>query len=70
MNETNIVKSFGDDIPGLNLLPEQLRSWVLIALVLVPLIGRAYKAVANGGGLRGIWSAIVYGTNTPKPPTE
>lgn len=30
------------------------------------LIGRAYTAIRNGGGLMGIWNGLVFGTNVPK----
>lgn len=33
-------------------------------------VGRIYKAIVNGGGFVSIWHALLYGTNTPKPPTE
>lgn len=56
-------------------LPEQLlnapvKDWQLnglTLLVVVQLLGRAYSALKSGGGLKGIWNGIVYGTNTPNP---
>jgi hypothetical protein len=57
-----------NEIPGLNLLPESLRGWALLALAFLPYLTRAYHALATGGGLRGIWNAILFGTNTPKQP--
>jgi hypothetical protein len=30
------------------------------------LLGRAYSAIRNGGGLIGIWNGLVFGTNVPK----
>jgi len=66
---TNTV-NFGDDIPGLNALPESLRQWLIIALVISPYLTRAYYAVRNGGGIKGIFTSIWLGTNTPKVPTE
>lgn len=30
------------------------------------LLGRAYTAIRNGGGLMGIWNGLVFGTNVPK----
>lgn len=56
-----------DQVPGLNLLPQKLQGIVLAALVAFPLLGRAIHALQAGGGLRGIWNAVVFGTNTPKP---
>lgn len=58
-----------NDIPIINLIPEKYRGWALLAAACIPIIGRAYHAIANGGGLKGIWTALVFGTNTPKPPT-
>lgn len=40
-------------------------------LALVAFIaGRACHTVVNGGGLHGIFSALVYGKSTPKSVTE
>jgi hypothetical protein len=50
------------------LLNTPLKNWQLngvTALIAVQVLGRAFKALKNGGGLRGIFSAIVNGTNTP-----
>lgn len=55
-----------NEIPGLNLLPESLRGWALLGLAFLPYVTRAYHALATGGGLRGIWNAILFGTNIPK----
>lgn len=55
-------------IPGLSIIPEPWRTRVMIALALSPIIGRAFKAVVNGGGIKGILGAIGLGTNTPKQP--
>jgi len=44
--------------------------WVPAAgglLALLGVLGRAFYAVRNGGGLIGIWRALLYGTNTPAP---
>lgn len=61
--------SFGDDIPGLNVLPEKWRGLFLIALFLSPFITRGLYAVRNGGGIKGFFNSIWLGTNTPpKPP--
>jgi len=61
---TNEIE-FGADIPGLNILPESLRLWLLIILVLSPYLTRAFYAIKNGGGLKGIAMAIWLGTNVP-----
>lgn len=50
----------------LNIIPPKWHATVLLLLALSPYLGRAYHAVTNGGGIRGIWSSIWFGTNTPK----
>ena len=55
-----------DEIPGLNLLPAKWQPWAVAAAVLLPYLGRAYHALTSGGGLRGVWQGIMFGTNTPK----
>ncbi len=32
--------------------------------------GRAYHTIVNGGGLYGIYTALVYGKPTPRPVTS
>lgn len=54
-----------------NLLPVKYRWLIGAAVVLIPIIGRAYHAVVTGGGLKGIWTSLVLGTNVPKDvPTD
>lgn len=60
----------GIDIPFLDQLPVKFQGPVLLAIFLLPYATRAYHAVSQGGGLRGIWNAIWFGTNTPKPAAE
>jgi hypothetical protein len=48
----------------LKIIPEKYQAPLLALIVLIPYITRAYHALANGGGLHGIWTAIMYGTNT------
>ncbi len=57
----------------LKLIPEPYLSWIAILLVLSSCaiqlstyIGRAFHAITMGGGIKGIFSAIWLGTNTPK----
>jgi hypothetical protein len=38
--------------------------WGFVAM----LVGRAFAALRNGGGLIGVWRGILFGTNTPKSP--
>ncbi len=56
-----------DTIPGLNLLPEKWRGWVLALVALSPFLGRAYYSIRTGGGFMGIARALWFGTNVPKP---
>lgn len=55
-----------DPNPIVQQLPHSWQLPVAIGIFLIPLIGRAYYAIKNGGGLKGIWRAIMFGTNTPK----
>ena len=54
----------------IGIIPEKWRPWMLGLLIASPYITRAYHALASGGGLRGVASAIWMGTNTPKPKSE
>ena len=65
MNDTNAVQT-GIQIPGIDLLPHSWQGPVLIIAVLAPYATRAYHALAMGGGIKGVMSAIWLGTNTPK----
>jgi hypothetical protein len=56
-----------NDIPA-ELLNAPLDKWQLnlTTLALIGMIlGRAYKAIRQGGGLRGIYRGLVYGENVP-----
>lgn len=55
-----------NDIPIINALPERYRGWAVVFILAAPYATRAYHALASGGGLRGLWNAIWFGTNTPK----
>ena len=52
--------------PILNLIPEGYKGLVLAIFILAPILGRAYHAIVSGGGLKGIWQALMFGTNAPK----
>lgn len=54
----------------INLVPAKYRNVALILLAVSPYLTRAYHALASGGGLRGVFSAIWLGTNTPKAPAD
>jgi hypothetical protein len=57
-----------DPTTGINTtaLPSEWQAWLAIGIVALQLLGRAYHALRNGGGLVGIWRAIMFGTNTPQ----
>lgn len=51
------------------LLNSPVSEWQLngVTLVLaIMVVGRAYKAIRNGGGLIGLWHGLLFGTNTQK----
>jgi hypothetical protein len=54
----------------INLVPEKYRTYALLALAVSPYITRGIHAIASGGGIKGVFSAIWLGTNTPKPAPE
>ena len=41
-------------------------AYATAAWVLIQALGRAYAAIVKGGGLKGIWAGLLFGTNTPK----
>ncbi len=45
---------------------EEHRGTVALLVVSIGILGRAFHAVKNGGGLIGLWKALLYGTNAPK----
>jgi hypothetical protein len=59
-----------NDIPLLNALPEKWRGWAVLLFLASPYITRAFYAVSNGGGIKGIFRAIWLGTNTPPPSSS
>jgi hypothetical protein len=59
-----------NDLPIINLLPEQYRGWATLAILSFPYITRMYYALATGSGLVGGVRAILWGTNQPKQTTE
>jgi hypothetical protein len=54
-----------NDIPIINALPEKYRGWAIILALALPYATRMWHALVNGGGLRGVWGALWFGTNTP-----
>lgn len=51
-------------------LPAKWHGWAVAVLAVSPYVSRAYHALASGGGIRGVFSAIWLGTNTPKALKE
>jgi hypothetical protein len=49
-----------------NLIPAKYRTLLMLAAIVVPYAGRAYHALASGGGLMGVYRALLFGTNVPK----
>jgi hypothetical protein len=45
-------------------IPAKYLPWLAIAAWLVPYLGRAYTALKNGGGIYGVYRAIVFGSTT------
>lgn len=70
-SDTNSVPAGAfDAIPGLNLLPAKWQGLALALVAILPMLGRGYHAVSNGGGLKGLVGALIFGTNTPKPASN
>ena len=51
-------------------VPEQYRPKVMLVLFLSPHVTRGIYSLMNGGGLRGVFRSIWFGTNTPKDLTQ
>lgn len=45
---------------------EEHRGTVALIVVTIGIAGRAFHAIKHGGGLVGLWKALLYGTNAPK----
>lgn len=50
----------------IDLIPPSWRTPIMIGVLIIPYLTRAYYAIKQGGGLKGIWRAIMFGTNQPK----
>lgn len=59
-----------DADPITTFLPEPYKTYVLLFFAVTPLLGRAFQALRNGGGIRGIINAIWLGTNVPKEVSD
>jgi hypothetical protein len=51
-----------------NSVPDKYKWLILAASIIVPMLGRAYHSVRSGGGLKGIWNGLIFGTNAITPP--
>jgi hypothetical protein len=47
-----------------NLRDIQLNVTTLVLAAM--LLGRAYKGLLKGGGIRGLWRGLIFGENTPE----
>ena len=47
----------------LNVVPQKYHAAILVVVVLAPIVGRVYHTIVNGGGLRHIWQALIFGVN-------
>jgi len=52
--------------PILDIIPQGYRGFALACIVLTPILGRVWHALTTNGGLKGVWNALIFGTNTPK----
>jgi hypothetical protein len=52
------------------LFTQQHLVWATAAWLLLQNAGRAYHAVAAGGGLVSIWRGLIFGTNVPRTDTS
>lgn len=50
----------------LNHLPTTPIGWILFGISLLPLIGRAYMALKNEGGAKGVWKSVILGKTITK----
>lgn len=46
-------------------VPAQYAGYTSLALIVLMWVGRGIKALMNGGGIKGFFSSIWFGTNTP-----
>ena len=53
-----------------NVIPPKYRTLLFVGAIAVPYIGRAWHALASGGGLIGVYRALLFGTNVPKPQNQ
>jgi hypothetical protein len=53
-----------------NLVPDKYKWLVLASAIIIPMAGRAYHAIRSGGGIKGIWNGLIYGTNSLQTPQQ
>ena len=58
-----------NEIPLIKCLPEKYQGYTLAFIAAIiwasPYLTRIYHALSTHGGLKGVWDAIWFGTNTP-----
>lgn len=52
--------------PIIDVIPQGYRGIAIVLFVGIPYLTRAYHALVNNGGFKGVWNAIMFGTNGPK----
>jgi hypothetical protein len=53
-----------------NIIPPEYAGYAALAWVVIQALGRAYRSLADGKGLIGVWNGLIYGTNVPKAKDE
>ena len=48
-----------------NIVPQKYHTLVLLITFSIPYITRAFRSMVKGGGVRGVWNSIMFGTSTP-----
>lgn len=64
-----VASSLGIPTAVLDLIPLKYILWIAALVWALPYLGRAWHAYKTDGGFKGIWSSIVFGTNTPSTTT-
>ncbi len=53
----------------LSAIPSRWTPWLIGSVCLLPYVTRAWHGWQNAGGWRGVWGAVMNGTNSPKTLT-
>lgn len=65
MDEIETVKQIAESS-----LPQTWQQWTVAAFAISLIVGRVYKAIVNGGGLKSILASVWLGTNQPTKKNE